>query len=39
LVTSMAMGGRHGSARRHYRLYVARMAELEVEPAAFPVLG
>jgi DNA-binding SARP family transcriptional activator len=38
LVTSMATAGRHGSARRLYRMYVTRMAELEVEPAAFPVL-
>jgi DNA-binding SARP family transcriptional activator len=39
LVTAMATAGRHGSARRLYRIYVARMAELEVEPAAFPVLA
>jgi DNA-binding SARP family transcriptional activator len=38
LVTSMATAGRHGSARRLYRMYVTRMGELEVEPAAFPVL-
>jgi ATP/maltotriose-dependent transcriptional regulator MalT/DNA-binding SARP family transcriptional activator len=37
LVHAMATAGRHGSARRLYRMYVARMAELEVEPAAFPV--
>jgi DNA-binding SARP family transcriptional activator/Tfp pilus assembly protein PilF len=36
LVTAMASAGRHGSARRLYRMYVTRMAELEVEPAAFP---
>jgi ATP/maltotriose-dependent transcriptional regulator MalT/DNA-binding SARP family transcriptional activator len=39
LVTAMAAAGRHGSARRLYRMYVTRMAELEVEPAAFPVLA
>lgn len=39
LVTEMETAGRHGSARRLYRMYVARMAELEVEPAAFPVFG
>jgi DNA-binding SARP family transcriptional activator len=39
LVTAMATAGRHGSARRLYRMYVTRMAELEVEPAGFPVLA
>jgi DNA-binding SARP family transcriptional activator len=39
LVTAMATAGRHGSARRLYRMYVSRMAELEVEPAAFPALA
>lgn len=38
LVTSMETAGRHGSARRLYRMYVTRMAELDVEPAAFPIL-
>jgi hypothetical protein len=34
----METAGRHGSARRLYRMYVTRMAELDVEPAAFPIL-
>jgi len=37
LVAAMAAAGRHGTARRLYRIYVSRMSELEVEPAAFPV--
>ncbi len=36
LVASMAAEGRHGTARRLYRIYVTRMSELEVEPAPFP---
>lgn len=28
--------GHHGEARRHYRTYLARMAELGVEPQPFP---
>jgi DNA-binding SARP family transcriptional activator len=36
LVSAMVAAGRHGSARRLYRIYVSRMGELEVEPAAFP---
>ena len=39
LVVAMATAGHHGSARRLYRTYVTRMAELEVEPASFPVLA
>ena len=37
LVAAMEAAGRHGTARRLYRIYVSRMSELEVEPAAFPV--
>jgi DNA-binding SARP family transcriptional activator len=37
LVAAMAAEGRHGTARRLYRIYVSRMSELDVEPAAFPV--
>ena len=33
---AMAAAGRHGTARRLYRIYVSRMTELEVEPAPFP---
>ncbi len=36
LVSSMAALGRHGTARRLYGVYVSRMAELDIEPAAFP---
>ena len=36
LVRSMVRSGRHGTARRLYGIYVSRMAELEVEPEAFP---
>jgi ATP/maltotriose-dependent transcriptional regulator MalT/DNA-binding SARP family transcriptional activator len=36
LVETFAATGRHGDARRHYRLYCARMEELEVEAAPFP---
>jgi DNA-binding SARP family transcriptional activator len=36
LVAAMAAAGRHGTARRLYRIYVSRMTELEVEPAPFP---
>jgi DNA-binding SARP family transcriptional activator len=39
LVACLARSGRHGEARRHYRTYVARMAELDVEPAPFPATG
>jgi ATP/maltotriose-dependent transcriptional regulator MalT/DNA-binding SARP family transcriptional activator len=37
LVMAMTAAGRHGTARRLYGNYVTRMAELEVEPAAFPI--
>ena len=36
LVATLSGIGRHGEARRFYRQYVARMAELEVEPAPMP---
>jgi ATP/maltotriose-dependent transcriptional regulator MalT/DNA-binding SARP family transcriptional activator len=36
LVRATMAGGRHGEARRHYRTYVTRMRELDVEPAPFP---
>ena len=39
LVSAMVSAGRHGTARRLYRIYVSRMSELEVEPAAFPTRG
>lgn len=39
LVVAMRRSGRHGSARRLYGNYVARMAELDVEPEAFPEVG
>jgi DNA-binding SARP family transcriptional activator len=36
LVTALNAAGRHGEARRMYRAYCGRMAEIAVEPAAFP---
>lgn len=39
LVLAMRRSGRHGAARRLYGNYVARMAELDVEPEAFPETG
>jgi DNA-binding SARP family transcriptional activator len=36
LVTAMERSGRRGTARRLYGNYVARMAELDVEPEPFP---
>jgi ATP/maltotriose-dependent transcriptional regulator MalT/DNA-binding SARP family transcriptional activator len=36
LVRALHVSGRHGEARRHYRRYAERMAELGIEPAAFP---
>jgi DNA-binding SARP family transcriptional activator len=36
LVTALAAARRHGEARRMYRGYCSRMAEMDVEPAAFP---
>jgi ATP/maltotriose-dependent transcriptional regulator MalT len=37
LVALLASAGRHGEARRAYRRYVARMEEISVEAAAFPL--
>ncbi|HKP17725.1 MAG TPA: tetratricopeptide repeat protein [Gaiellaceae bacterium] len=36
LVDALAHAGRHGEARRRYRMYVDRMAEIEIEPAPLP---
>lgn len=36
LVVAMMRSGRHGTARRLYGNYVARMSELDVEPEPFP---
>ncbi|HXF98942.1 MAG TPA: BTAD domain-containing putative transcriptional regulator [Gaiellaceae bacterium] len=36
LVRVLARAGRHGSARRQYGTYVARMEEIGVEPSPFP---
>jgi ATP/maltotriose-dependent transcriptional regulator MalT len=36
LVSALADAGRHGEARRCFRSYHARMAEIAVEPAPFP---
>ncbi|MCK2242936.1 MULTISPECIES: tetratricopeptide repeat protein [unclassified Crossiella] len=36
LVRALVAAGSHGEARRRYRSYVARMAEIEVEPRPFP---
>jgi len=36
LVTALTAAGRHGEARRMYRSYCDRMAEIDVEPAALP---
>jgi DNA-binding SARP family transcriptional activator len=36
LVSAFQNSGAHGEARRAYRTYVQRMAELEVEPAPYP---
>ena len=37
LVRALADGRHHGEARRAYQAYVRRMAELEIEPASYPV--
>jgi DNA-binding SARP family transcriptional activator len=37
LVEVLEVAKRHGEPRRAYRAYVARMRELDVEPAPFPV--
>lgn len=39
LVTTLEAAGRHGEARRRFRAYCARMDEIGVESAPFPVLG
>jgi ATP/maltotriose-dependent transcriptional regulator MalT/DNA-binding SARP family transcriptional activator len=39
LVSAFQTSGAHGEARRAYRTYVHRMAELEVEPAPYPALA
>ncbi len=39
LVTALAEAGRHGEARRRYGLYAARMDELGIEAAAFPMVA
>lgn len=36
LVETLLTAGRHGEARRHYRAYATRMAELGVEASPFP---
>jgi DNA-binding SARP family transcriptional activator len=36
LIVSMRRSGRHGTARRLYGNYVARMSDLDVEPEPFP---
>lgn len=36
LVRALAAAGSHGEARRRYRTYAARMAEIDVEPRPFP---
>ncbi|MFI5709194.1 tetratricopeptide repeat protein [Kribbella sp. NPDC051620] len=38
LVGAFQASGAHGEARRAYRTYIQRMAELEVEPAPYPAL-
>ena len=39
LVSALRLDGRHGEARRCYRAYAARMAELGVEAAPFASVG
>ena len=39
LINSLLCQRRHGEARQAYRLYSAKMGELELEPAAFPALA
>jgi DNA-binding SARP family transcriptional activator len=36
LVSALTSCGRHGEARHHYRAYVSRMTEIDVEAAPFP---
>ncbi|MEV6415646.1 tetratricopeptide repeat protein [Kribbella sp. NPDC051718] len=38
LVGAFQASGAHGEARRAYRTYIQRMAELEVEPAPYPAV-
>lgn len=38
LVSAFLTSGAHGEARRAYRTYIQRMAELEVEPAPYPAV-
>jgi DNA-binding SARP family transcriptional activator len=37
LVLALVDAGRHGEARRAFRVYRGRMDEVGVEPASFPV--
>jgi DNA-binding SARP family transcriptional activator len=39
LVATLAAAGRHGEARRRYRIYGEQMGELGVEAAPFPSAG
>ena len=39
VIKAMERSGRHGTARRLYGVYVSRMAELDLEPEAFPDLS
>jgi DNA-binding SARP family transcriptional activator len=36
LVRALSAAGGHGEARRRYRTYVVRMAEIDIEPRPFP---
>jgi DNA-binding SARP family transcriptional activator len=38
VVSALVAAGRHGDARRAYRLYSERIAEIDAEPIAFPTL-
>jgi ATP/maltotriose-dependent transcriptional regulator MalT/DNA-binding SARP family transcriptional activator len=39
LVATLAAAGRHGEARRRYRIYGQKMDELGIEPTPFPSAG
>jgi len=39
LVATLVAAGRHGEARRRYRIYGEQMGELGVEAAPFPSTG
>ncbi|MEU2614862.1 BTAD domain-containing putative transcriptional regulator [Micromonospora sp. NPDC007271] len=39
LIRALSAAGRHGEASRRYQEYVARMGEIDVEPAAFSSLS